>query len=413
MQTLSEQLRSLGVKIGARDLPPPQPRSNRAIEEVVPGRFYATSQGEAFVVETSFPQEYRHGNAPLGLRSSLGMMSEWAREPRLKQCDPSRLVFLDIETTGLSGGTGTYAFLVGIGRYRGDRFCLTQFFMRDPVEEPALLEALDEFLQPLDALVTFNGKAFDAPILRTRYIVNGYDVPFASAGHLDLLPLARRLWRARLESRALGSLETHILKATRTQEDIPGWLIPQMYFEYLQSGDARPLKGVLYHNAMDVVAMAALLSHTAGMLDQPLVFAAEHGLDLFSIGKIFEDLGQLDRAASLYSHTVDRDVPEDISFEAIRRLSMVQRRRGEVQSALELWRQAAEARQVYAFVELAKYYEHKIGDYAEAARQTQAALDVVCDPGFPPTMSRRWSKDLNRRLARLEEKRKKVEEEWN
>lgn len=413
MQTLSERLKSLGVQVGARDLPPRQARNSRAIEQVVPGRFYPTRQGEAFVVETAFPPEYRHGDTALGLTASLGMMSEWAKEPRLRDCDPGRLVFLDIETTGLSGGTGTYAFLVGIGRYRGDHFCLAQFFMRDPIEEPALLEALEQFLQPVDALVTFNGKAFDAPILRTRYLLNGYVVPFASAGHIDLLPLARRLWRARLESRALGSLETHILKATRTEEDIPGWLIPQIYFDYLQTGDARPLKGVLYHNAMDVVAMAALLSHTAQMLDQPLVFAAEHGLDLFSIGRIFEDLGRLEQAATLYSHAVNHDVPEDILFEAMRRLSMVQRRRGQLRAAVELWLQAAEARQVYAFVELAKHYEHKTGDYAEAARQTRAALDVVSAPGFPQTAGRRWVKDLNHRLARLEDKRKKVEEEWN
>lgn len=409
MPTLSDQLKSLGVKLGARDLPPPPPRHAHAIERVVPGRFHPTSHGEAFVAETTFPLEYRHGQMPLSLTSPLGTMADWAKEPRLARSDASRLVFLDIETTGLAGGTGTYAFLVGIGRYGGDGFQLAQFFMRDPVEEPAVLTALLECLHPLGTLVTFNGKAFDAPILRTRYILNGYDVPFASAGHLDLLPLARRLWRARLESRALGSLEMHILKATRAEQDIPGWLIPQMYFDYLRSGDARPLKGVFYHNAMDVVAMAALLSHTAQMLEQPLTFAAEHGLDLYSIGRIFEDLGRLDEAAAVYARAVELEVPEDILFEAIRRLSMVHRRRGQVEAAVKLWRQAAELRQVYAFVELAKYYEHRVGDIAEAVRQTRAGLDVVRSPGFPPTMGRRWVKDLDHRLQRLEAKQMRVD----
>jgi uncharacterized protein len=409
MPSLSDKLKSLGVRIGARDLPPPQPRSAHSIDQVVPGRFHATPRGETFVVETTYPPEYRHGHAALTLAAPLGTIAEWAKEPRLAQLEPGRLVFLDIETTGLSGGTGTYAFLVGIGRFNGDQFCLTQVFMRDPVEEAALLAALIEFLQPLDALVTFNGKAFDAPVLRTRYIVNGYDIPFSSAAHLDLLPLARRLWRERLESRALSSLETHILKAARTGEDIPGWLIPQMYFDYLRSGDARQLKGIFYHNAMDVVAMAALLSHTAQMLDQPFVFAVDHGLDLIAIGRLFEDLGRLDEAARLYARGVEHAVPEEIWRETVRRLSFVQRRRGEVQSAVELWREAAHTRQVYAFVELAKYYEHKMGDYAEAERQTSAALAIVHAPDFPAGARRRWTKDLDHRLARLEAKRKRVD----
>lgn len=409
MPALSDKLKSLGVKIGARDLAPPRPRGAHSIEQVVPGRFHTTPEGETYIVETTYPAGYRHGHAPLPLAASLETVAEWAKEPRLAHSDPGRLVFLDIETTGLSGGTGTYAFLVGIGRFDGDRFSLTQFFMRDPMEEAALLSALMQFLQPLDGLVTFNGKAFDAPVLRTRYIVNGYEVPFSSAAHLDLLPLARRLWRERLESRALSSLETHILKATRTEEDIPGWLIPQMYFDYLRSGDARQLKGIFYHNAMDVVAMAALLNHTVQMLDQPFVFAVEHGLDLIAIGRLYEDLGRLDEAARLYARGVEQEVPEAILYETVRRLSFVQRRRGDVQSAVQLWREAAHTRQIYAYVELAKYYEHMMRDYAEAERQTRAALAIVRSPGYPPETGRRWMKGLEHRLARLETKGKRVD----
>lgn len=409
MPALSDKLKSLGVKVGARDLPPPRPRGAHSIEQVVPGRFHTTPEGETYIVETTYPAGYRHGHAPLPLAASLETVAEWAKEPRLAHSDPGRLVFLDIETTGLSGGTGTYAFLVGIGRFDGDRFSLTQFFMRDPMEEAALLSALMQFLQPLDGLVTFNGKAFDAPVLRTRYIVNGYAVPFSSAAHLDLLPLARRLWRERLESRALSSLETHILKATRTEEDIPGWLIPQMYFDYLRSGDARQLKGIFYHNAMDVVAMAALLNHTVQMLDQPFVFAVEHGLDLIAIGRLYEDLGRLDEAARLYARGVEQEVPEAILYETVRRLSFVQRRRGDVQSAVQLWREAAHTRQIYAYVELAKYYEHMMRDYAEAERQTRAALAIVRSPGYPPETGRRWMKGLEHRLARLETKGKRVD----
>ena len=229
MPTLSDKLKSLGVQVGARDLPPPRPRNAFAIEQVVAGRLQATSHGDCFVVETTYSTAYCHGRVALSAPVSLQMIADWARDARLAQCESSKLVFLDVETTGLAGGTGTFAFLIGIGRFDDSAFRLTQFFMRDPIEEPAMLAALAGSLQPCDALVTFNGKSFDAPLLAARFITNGRVSPFASFPHLDLLPLARRQWRERLESRALGSLETHILGMVRAEEDVPGWLIPQMY----------------------------------------------------------------------------------------------------------------------------------------------------------------------------------------
>ena len=406
MPILSDKLKSLGVQVGARDLPPPKAKRAHAIENVVAGRLHATALGDAFVVETTYPPEYRHGSAALQITASLQTIAEWAHEERIAHCAPSGFVFLDIETTGLAGGTGTFAFLVGIGRYVDGEFHLTQFFMRDPIEEPAMLAALAELLQPLDALVTFNGKAFDVPLLTARYITNRSDTPFARVPHLDLLPLARRLWRDRLESRALKSLETHILGAARTDEDIPGFLIPQMYFDYLQTGDARPLKRVLYHNAMDVVAMAALLSHVSQMLNDPIEFATEHGLDLISIGKLFEDLGRLGDAAQLYARGLELDVPEETFRQTVQRLALVHRRRGELTAAIELWRNAAGNRQIYAFVELAKYYEHKARDYTEAAQWTRAALAIVSESS--PDARREWLAELEHRLKRLETKAKKV-----
>lgn len=403
MTDLSDKLKSLGVQVGAKNIPAPKPRGN-SIEYVIDGRLHVTPLGEAFVVETTYPPEYRHGQITLALSASLQTIAAWANETRIAQCEPSRLVFLDTETTGLAGGTGTFAFLIGLGRFNGDVFRLTQIFMRDPIEEPAALAALTEFLQPLDALVTFNGKAFDAPLLRSRCIINRHEIPFADAAHIDLLPLARRLWRDRLESRALGSLEQHIMGMKRTEDEVPGWLIPQMYFDYLQSGDARPMKGVLYHNAMDVVAMAALLNHMAQMLDDPFNFALEHGIDIIAIGKLFEDLGRLDDAAKLYARGLELELSESAFRESVKRFANLQKRRGDMSSAIELWRNAAGTKQVYAFVELAKHYEHKARDYAQAIEQTRTALDIVQAPDFPKDMRKQWQHDLEHRLSRLERK---------
>jgi len=402
--SLSDKLKSLGVRIGARDLPPPRPRKPYPIERVVPGRFQETPRGEVYVVEERHPLERQHGCATLRITAPLHVIAEWAREPRLADAELDTFAFLDTETTGLAGGTGTYAFLVGVGRYDGQEFHLAQFFMRDPIEEPALLAALTKFLQPCQALVTFNGKGFDAPLLNARYITNGEQSPLASLAHLDLLPLARRLWRPRLPSRALGYLEEHILGLIRAQEDVPGWVIPSLYFGYLRSDDARAMKGVFYHNAVDVLSLAALLSHVAGLLDDPLSGAVVHGLDLVAMGRMFENLGRLEKAARLYERGLSHELPEEVYWNTVRRLSFAQKRRGNLSSAVALWRQAARNGQIYAHVELAKFYEHKQRDYAEAAQWTQVAIALVNAPGFPRHERSRWLAELEHRLARLHRK---------
>lgn len=406
MPTLSEKLKSLGVRVGAQDLAaPPGRKARHPIEDLVPGRMHPTAYGEAFVVETLYPPDYRHGQAPLPYQVSLRTIADWARDARLAECRAGGLVFLDTETTGLAGGTGTYAFLIGLGRLDDSGFRVWQFFMRDPAEEPAVLAALTLALQPDDALVTFNGKAFDVPLLNTRYITNRHVTPLPARAHLDLLPLARRLWRERLESRALGSLEVNILGARRTEEDIPGFLIPQVYFDYLRTGDARPLKRVLYHNAMDVVAMAGLLTHMAALLSDPFGFDAAPGLDLIAIGRLFEEMDRLDEAVRAYERGLASEIPEENFRQAVQRLALLHRRRGDMPAAVELWRDAARTRQIYAFVELAKYYEHGLRDYAEAERWTRDAMALVTSREASPILRAEWQANLEHRLARLVKKR--------
>lgn len=374
------------------------------MEQVIPGRFQPTDHGQIFVAEKWYSPDYRHGRTGLQLNTSLHTIARWANELRLLGAEPAQLAFLDTETTGLAGGTGTYAFLIGVGRFEGEQFRLVQFFMADPAEEPAQLAALTDFLAPCQVLVTFNGKAFDAPLVNSRYITNGQPSPLPKLAHLDLLPLARRLWRDRLASRALGQLELHILQANRTEEDIPGWLIPTFYFDYLRSGDARPLKGIFYHNAMDVLAMAALLNHITHLLVDPLDGRVEHGIDLVALAKFFESLGQLDRAVHLYRHGLAQELPEDYYWEHLERLALLLKRQEDWPAALELWQQAAAARQIYAHVELAKYYEHRAGDCRQAAQWTETALAIVQAPTYPSAGRHRWRSELLHRLTRLQRK---------
>lgn len=404
--SLSDRLKALGVKTGATDLAPAvqKPTDAAPVEAVVAGRYLPTPRGETFVAEQRFEAAYIHGAAPILPQAPFPLLAAWAREPRFLELPLEAYAFLDTETSGLAGGTGTYAFMVGAGRFVEGGFSLRQFFMRDPAEEPALLEGLIEFLAPCEALVTFNGKAFDAPLLAARYALHGIPCPFDSYAHLDLLPLARRLWRDRLPSRALKYLEENVLAAPRTSEEVPGYEIPYLYFDYLRSGDARPLKGVFYHNVMDVVAMAALLARVAAMLDDPFDGSIEHGLDVVALAKLFEELGHWDAAARLFERGLEMDLPETDFWLAVERLSRLQKRRGDLETAVRLWEQAASRGHVYAHVELAKYHEHQRRDYPRALAWTGSAVSLLEQLDIPRYVFNHWKAELEHRRKRLEAK---------
>jgi len=401
--SLKDKLKSLGVKTGTSHLPPPKTDSV-SIDSVVSGSFISTHRGDVFAAEQIYPSGYIYGSAPLVSTRSFTLISQWSNDPNVLDLPLDKFAFLDTETSGLSGGTGTYAFLVGAARFIDGKYVLKQFFMRDPAEEPALLEGLAKFLAPCEALVTFNGKAFDAPLLSTRYKLHHIPIPYKEYSHVDLLPLARRLWRDRLESRALKYLEEHVLGLTRSSEEVPGYEIPWLYFDYLRTRDATPLGGVFYHNAMDVVAMAALLAHMNDMLESPFEGKVEHGLDFVAIGKLFEDLGRWDEAARLFERGLEFGLGESDFGVAVKRLSILQKKRGDMDEAVRLWEESARKGHLYAFIELAKYHEHKQRDAKIAMKWTNSALKHVKNSDMPEYMRTYWINEIEHRLQRLKRK---------
>lgn len=403
MTSLRDRLKSLGVQTGTAHLAPPKTDS-ASIDSVVAGSFIPTPRGDVFVAEQTYHSDSVYGSSSLLSSFPLSFISQWANNPEIENLSLSKFAFLDTETSGLSGGTGTYAFLVGAARFIDDKFVLQQFFMRDPAEEPALLEGLANFLAPCEALVTFNGKSFDAPLLKTRYTLHATPCPFSDFSHLDLLPLARRLWRDRLESRALKYLEEHVLGLTRSSEEVPGYEIPFLYFDYLRTGDARPLGGVFYHNAMDVVAMAALLAHMNDMIQSPYDGKVQHGLDFVALGKLFEDLGHWDDAARLFERGLESGLDESDFGVAVKRLSILQKRRGDMGEAVRLWEEAARQGHLYAFVELAKHYEHKQRDVKSALKWTTSAMKRVEKEDMPVYIRKHWMNEIEHRMERLKRK---------
>ncbi len=403
MSSLSDKLKALGVKVGAQDLKPPRPKHPFPLEKVLGGRVQETACGETVVIDKTLPIDTPHGCRTLRIDEPLDAIAAWASDPRLTEHGPYTFAFLDIETTGLGFGAGTYAFMVGVARYEGASLHLAQFFMHDPAQEPAMLTALIDFLQPCKGLVTFNGKGFDAPLLEARYRLNQMPSPLPRLPHLDLLPLARRLWRDRLASRALGSLEEHILGLPRTTEDIPGWMIPQIYIDYVRDGDARPLKGVFYHNEIDVLSMAALLGLIAGQLNDPLR-PDIHPLDVMAMGKMHEALGETEQAICLYRQGIDGGLPAEAHWRTVERLALIYKRQETWAEAVALWEQAAQAGHIYAYIELAKHYEHRERAYDRAIHWTEAALARVQTPEFPRWERQRMLPELEHRLERLRKK---------
>jgi uncharacterized protein YprB with RNaseH-like and TPR domain len=404
MPTLSDRLKALGVKIGTQDLPTPNKERSFPVEDIASGRFVDTGNGSTYLIEQDYTIDYIQGEVGLRISTKPQTIAEWAGDHQIAEYDPESLVFLDTETSGLAGGTGTFAFLVGVGRYTPTGFHLTQFFMRDPIEEPALLLALEEFLAPCRTVVSFNGKAFDVPLLDTRYILQGWKSPFKDFSHIDLLHLARRLWRDRLPSRTLANLEIQILHASRTDEEIPGWMIPQIYFDYLRDGDARPLLRVFYHNAMDVVSLAALLNHTSLLLEAPFSLPENESIDLAAIGRLMEDLGHTDRAFECYERCLQANLPDDIFNDTLQRLSFLHKRNNNYAEAIPLWEHAVVRNQIYAYEELAKYYEHHALDLEKAHKWTLEALDYLESGSLPAYEKMQWMEVFQHRLERLERK---------
>ena len=415
MRDRLERLRALGVQKGVEGLkpPPPRPATSRRpdIRHAVDGFDVETPHGPCFVTDTLYVE---HGGLPVGNPPATAFhLPRLARDDGLTRLDLHRAAFLDIETTGLSGGTGTLAFLVGVGAFEGHAFRVRQFFLRDPGDEPALLHALSEWLAPFSGLVTFNGKAFDLPLLTTRFRLQRLRAPLATAPHLDLLFTARRLWRTRLGSCALGELERHILGVER-HDDVPGMLIPYMYFEYVRSGRLDRMPRIFYHNAQDIASMAALLARMCAVFDDPHSAGLCHGADWLSLGTVYEAAGDHDLAADAYQRALGCQIPPELHEQARERWGQLCKRQGAWDVAVETWAaqvQAGSARRLYPYLELAKFYEHRARDYAAAMTTVQQAIEMVEAAQLRPgSLSQAATlTELRHRLARLERKAQRAE----
>ena len=379
MESLSDRLKSLGMHLGMNQTNKITARENSlSFEAVLDLQKNVNLYGENYYHHEIIDSDYQHGIINFSDEPDLHSLNLWSKISDGKTFSKESVVFLDCETTGLSGGTGTIPFLIGLGFWKDQQFHLYQLFLHQPNAELALLTFLSEVLTPFQVVITFNGKSFDIPLLHTRFVLNFMEDVFSNWGHVDMLHFARRLWRLRLSSRSLGSIEKEILKITRTDDEIPGWMVPEMYVDYLRSGDPNPLKGVFYHNKMDIVSLAALFIHAGKIMTNPIQWL-DDSLDVISAGRLFEELGQVDTSLSLYKAAINQGLPLPFYLDTLKRYANIYRKQQNWFRAVQLWVMAAENDDVDSCVSLAKYYEHREKDYASALHYTEMAIRCCVD----------------------------------
>lgn len=378
MSSLSEQLKKLGVEIGTQNLPRKKAKQPQyPVHTVIHGEELLTKFGPVFRISEKISTDEKYGSAALDYTALPSILINYFAADIHRSISPEDFVFIDTETTGLGLGTGTFAFLIGLGKFQDDNFVIEQYFLRDPAEEPAALASVAERIPENPIIVSFNGKAFDIPLLTNRYILNSISTPFGTAEHLDLLHLARRLWRERLSSRTLINLEGQILAAQRSHEDVPGWVIPQLYNDYLNTGDARLIKNVFYHNGKDVLAMAALLNFISDLLGNPFDETELPAEDLMCIGLLHQSLGNIAYASDIFRFVLKQDLPTDLNMNVRLRLALILKREGLWEEAIQHWKLAAGQGQIDACIELAKYFEHQEKNFSKALHWTETAVDLL------------------------------------
>jgi uncharacterized protein YprB with RNaseH-like and TPR domain len=413
---VAARLRRLGVFKGTGHIRPaslPVPAETPAVrrdnpsslEMLLPGgHLIQSDDGACFVVDRVYPTDHRHGPDVLAdlLALEPGTAVHYALDNRLISHSFRDFLFLDTETTGLAGA-GALAFMVGVAFFEPhyterdgvtivqDVLIVRQYFLRDPGDEPLMLRLLDELLAGKAGLITFNGRSFDVPLLDNRYLMNRQRGRLLDVPHIDLLPPARRLYRARLGSCALGALEQNLLGLQRTHDDVPGWMIPSLYYNYLRSGDAAEMARVFYHNEMDMLSMVTLATRIFRQLAHA---QCDDALDQVSLGRWQADLGLYDRAEQTLRSVLDSDLPLEIYHQALHRLAALYKQSGRRAEAVVAWQQIAytSVNDVSAHIELAKHFEWQAGDHAAALEWTGRAL----------ALTERWTVTPNSRLVRAE-----------
>jgi uncharacterized protein len=384
-----------------------------ALEQALGGRWRRGAGAPCFVVETRWDAPSTHGSDALG--TIAGRLQECEEEAPLLAGSPagSPMLFLDLETTGLSGGAGTLAFLVGCAWAERGGFVTRQYLLPRFADERSVLASVADELAGAGALVTFNGKSFDAPVLETRYLFHRLEWAGGHLPHIDMLHVARRFWRRDVNGSAecpsddagcsLAALERQVLGAPR-RGDVPSFEIPSRYFHFVRTGDARPLARVFEHNRLDLLSLAALTSRVLHLVRRGAE-SAKHPREALALGRVYARAGLGDRERAAYERAIElcgRTTDSEVYMDAVRALALALRRSRKYQEAAGCWEQllglhhcpprlAREASEA-----LAIHHEHRVRDFPAAKAFALRGLEQHSGPA--------WKNAAQYRLTRLERK---------
>lgn len=423
IESLKNKVRQINDNHQQKDSTYFENKDKTIITETLPGNMIDTPYGSCFYAENIIPLDRAYGEQSLfdiqkyftkGLHFWIPQIKRRNDDIKLEE-----MLFFDTETTGLAGGSGTYIFLLGLGYFTGDNFVVRQYFMSDYNEEEALLWAVNQlFGQGFKLLVSYNGKSYDYPLLQTRYIMMRIPFQLNTSYHFDLLFPTRRLWKRRLLNCSLTNVEKSILKVYR-KGDIPGFLIPDIYFRYLKTKDSRPLKPIFTHNLQDIVSLVLLTTKISRVLHDPTSME-KFAMDMCSIGKIYEDTKNFEYSSECYEKALKGDLSDEETVEVLKLCSFAYKRQGEWEKAVTYWKDVISINnqfELFPYEELAKYYEHRVKDYPRAITIVEEALSRLKKEFIPENLKIKYQSNFLKRLERLRQKQElllsKLENEGN
>jgi len=359
--------------------------------------------------ETPYSLDARYGKIKIsqGLDIKGSTLACLSGDPKFEKKDLSTALFIDLETTGLSGGAGVIPFNVGMGYYRDDKFWVGQYFLGELSEEERMIKEMGQFFKDMefDSIVTYNGKSFDIPLLETRFIIHRTPFELSGLPHLDFLFPARSLWKHKHESCRLYYLAQEVVETYR-EEDIPSSEIPWRYFRYLHTGNYDLIEPILYHNAEDILSLLGVVVVGASILTEDLEELTPDSMDFFGAGKVMERLGDKKEASRFFSKALDGKLTDEVGLSTRHRLSLQFKRNEKWENAVMLWEEMAAANQpsydlLYSLRELSMYYEHREKELEKALRYAEEGF--VVSRGF----SSHYEEDFTRRRERIKQKIKK------
>ncbi|MEE9553709.1 MAG: ribonuclease H-like domain-containing protein [candidate division Zixibacteria bacterium] len=356
----------------------PEKSKSDLFKEPPIGTVRETSAGPIWMVETAYDEGYLHGRVELSNSIAGTALPYFESSLDYEKFATSGIAVIDTETTGLAGGTGTYPFILGVGFFINDKFVVRQYILRDFAEEPAQLAAFTEDIKGLSTLLTYNGKSFDIPLLRTRFRINRTPIPFSDYPHIDMVHPCRRLYKLHFESFTLGMMESAIVGFERI-DDVPSHLIPYIYFDFLQNRNQELLLPILNHNRDDIVSLYLLAQETGRRIELACNDGCEDDPFLLSLSRISFNNREYDKARTFIDKIKTEYAPDKIADETLFLKSILAKKERNWDEAQSLWREMLDSGKFgyYPHIEMAKHLEHRKKDIKAALELTNNALKLI------------------------------------